>query len=321
MPTALITGITGQDGSYLAEFLLDNGYEVFGLVRRTCSPINWRIRHIEEDLTLIEGDLSDQGSLNRAIQMSEPDAIYNLAAQSFVGTSWNQPVHTGDITGLGVTRMLEAYRENAPNARFYQASSSEMFGNVSENVWNEETRLRPRSPYATAKIYGHYSTINYRESFGLDCCAGILFNHESPRRGKEFVTRKITDAVARIHLGKQDCLKLGNLEARRDWGHAKDYVRAMWKMLNREDLEEYVIATGESHSVKEFVEEAFRVVDIVDWENYVEQDERFMRPADVSHLCGDYSKARKELGWEPQISFEELVRDMVKKDIERVQSE
>ncbi|MFB6158465.1 MAG: GDP-mannose 4,6-dehydratase [Candidatus Nanohalobium sp.] len=319
--SALITGITGQDGSYLAELLLEKDYEVYGLVRRTSSPTDWRIQHLEDEINLIEGDLSDQGSLVRAIKKSEPDEIYNLAAQSFVGTSWNQPVYTGDVTGLGALRMLEAYREYAPDAKFYQASSSEMFGDVEADSRNEETEFKPRSPYASAKVYAHYSTINYRESFDLDCCAGVLFNHESPRRGKEFVTRKITDAVARIHLGQQDELVLGNLKPRRDWGHAKDYVRAMWKMLQQENPEEYVIATGEDHSVEEFVEAAFEVIGIENWENFVRQDEKFMRPADVSHLRGDISKAKKELDWEPRIDFEELVERMVKEDIERVKDE
>lgn len=319
--SALITGITGQDGSYLAELLLEKGYEVHGLVRRTCSPIEWRIEHIKEDLHLIEGDLGDQGSLDRAVKEANPDEIYNLAAQSFVGTSWKQPIHTGNVTGLGVVRMLEAFRKHAPDARFYQASSSEMFGNVDAEVRDEDTPFKPRSPYATAKVYGHYATINYRESFDLDACAGIMFNHESPRRGKEFVTRKISDAVARIHLGQQDSLVLGNLTPRRDWGHARDYVRAMWMMLQQDKPREYVIATGEDHSVKDFVEAAFQVVGIDDWEAYVKQDEEFMRPADVSHLCGDYSKAKEDIGWEPNIGFRELVEEMVQKDIERVQSE
>ncbi|MFB6185275.1 MAG: GDP-mannose 4,6-dehydratase [Halobacteriaceae archaeon] len=318
--SALITGVTGQDGSYLAEFLLEKGYDVYGLVRRTCSPIEWRIEHIKDDIEFIEGDMSDQGSLIRAVKESDPDEIYNLAAQSFVETSWKQPVYTGDVTGLGVVRMLEAYREHAPEAKFYQASSSEMFGNVEAELRDENTPFHPRSPYATAKVYGHYATINYRESFDLDCCSGILFNHESPRRGKEFVTRKISDAVARIHLGLQDKVVLGNLEPRRDWGHAKDYVRAMWLMLQEEEMDEYVIATGEDHSVKEFLKEAFRVVGIENWKDYVEQDERFMRPADVNHLRGDSSKARDELGWEPETDFSELVEEMVQKDIERVQS-
>lgn len=315
--TALITGITGQDGSYLAEFLLEKNYDVYGLVRRTSSPTDWRIEHLKDDIELIEGDLCDQGSLVRAVKESEPDEIYNLAAQSFVGTSWKQPIQTGNVTGLGAVRMLEAYREHAPEASFYQASSSEMFGNVEAKTRDEDTEFHPRSPYANAKIYAHHSTINYRESFDLKCCAGILFNHESPRRGKEFVTRKITDAVAKIHLGQKEKVTLGNLEPRRDWGHAKDYVRAMWLMLQQDNPEEYVIATGEDHSVKEFLQRAFEVVGIENWEDYVEQDERFMRPADISHLRGDSSKAKKELDWELKISFDEMVEDMVKKDIER----
>lgn len=317
--SALITGITGQDGSYLAEFLLEKGYEVYGLERRTATPIRWRIEHIEDEINFIDGDLQDQGSLIRAVKKSEPDEIYNLAAQSFVGTSWKQPIHTGDVTGLGALRMLEAYREHAPDAKFYQASSSEMFGDVEVDTRDENTRFRPRSPYANAKVYAHYSTINYRESFDLDACSGILFNHESPRRGKEFVTRKISDAVAKIHLGKQEKLVLGNLTPRRDWGHAKDYVRAMWMMLQEDDPQEYVIATGEDHSVKEFVEAAFEVVGISNWEDYVEQDEKFMRPADVSHLRGDSSKAKEKLGWEPNVGFNELVEEMVNKDIKRLE--
>jgi len=318
---ALITGITGQDGSYLAEFLLEKGYEVYGLTRRTSAPTDWRISHIKEDIKLLEGDLKDQGSLVRAMKQSNPDEIYNLAAQSFVGTSWKQPIHTGDVTGLGGVRVLEAYREHASDASYYQASSSEMFGDIEAELRDESTEFKPRSPYATAKVYAHHSTINYRESFNLDCCAGILFNHESPRRGKEFVTRKISDAVARIHLGEQEKVVLGNLEPRRDWGHAKDYVRAMWLMLQQDNPQEYVISTGEDHSVKEFVKKAFEVVGITDWESYVEQDEKFMRPADVSHLRGDNSKAKKELDWEPKIGFDQLVKEMVEKDIERVKNE
>lgn len=319
--SALITGITGQDGSYLAEFLLEKDYEVYGLIRRTSSPTDWRIKHISDEINLIEGNLNDQGSLIRAVKKSEPDEIYNLAAQSFVGTSWKQPVSTGNVTGLGALRLLEAYREHAPDAKFYQASSSEMFGDAEAEMRDESTRFKPRSPYATAKVYAHNNTVNYRESFDLDACAGILFNHESPRRGKEFVTRKITDAVARIHLGEQEQVTLGNLDPRRDWGHAKDYVRAMWMMLQQDNPEEYVIATGTDHSVRDFLGQAFSVVGIEKWQDYVKQDEKFMRPADVSHLRGDYSKAKEELGWEPEISFEEMVEEMVSRDIERVKNE
>lgn len=317
--SALITGITGQDGSYLAEFLLEKGYDVYGVIRRTSSPTDWRLNHIEDDIEFIEGDLQDQGSLVRAVKRSNPDEIYNLAAMSFVGTSWKQPIYTGDVTGLGAVRMLEAFREHAPDAKFYQASSSEMFGNVDAEYRDENTEFKPRSPYATAKVYAHNSTVNYRQSFDLFACSGILFNHESPRRGKEFVTRKISDAVARIHLGMQEEVVLGNLEPRRDWGHAKDYVKAMWMMLQQDEPEDYVIATGEDYSVKDFLRKAFQVVGIDNWQDYVRQDEKFMRPADVSHLRGDSSKAKKEIGWEPEVSFDELVKEMVEKDIERLE--
>ncbi|GAB4570414.1 MAG: GDP-mannose 4,6-dehydratase [Anaerolineae bacterium] len=318
--SALITGITGQDGSYLAEFLLEKGYRVFGLVRRT-STINFaRIRHIQDQIELISGDMLDQTSLMSALEQSEADEVYNLAAQSFVQTSWQQPVFTGDVTGLGVTRLLDAIRSVNPRIRFYQASSSEMFGKVREVPQRETTPFYPRSPYGVAKVYGHWITVNYRESYGLHATSGILFNHESPRRGLEFVTRKVTHAVARIHLGLQDKVYLGNLDAQRDWGFAGDYVRAMWLMLQQDEPDDYVIATGETHSVKELVETAFEHVGL-DWREHVEQDPRFMRPAEVDLLVGDASKAQEKLGWEPQVRFKGLVQMMVDADIEFLQSQ
>lgn len=317
MKKALITGITGQDGSYLAELLLDKGYKVYGLTRRTSTVNNERIKHIQEKIELLQGDLLDQSSLASAISDSEPDEVYNLAAQSFVKTSWNQPVLTGEFTALGVTRMLEAIRAINPKIKFYQASSSEMFGKVTETPQKETTRFYPRSPYGVAKVYGHYITLNYRESFDLFACSGILFNHESPRRGLEFVTRKISNAIARIHLGKQEKLELGNLDAERDWGFAGDYVEAMWLMLQQEKAEDYVIATGEKHSVREFVDLAFQIVGIKDWQQYVVADKlEYMRPAEVDSLIGDYSKAKRELGWESKTSFKGLVEMMVKADVE-----
>jgi len=316
MPTALITGITGQDGSYLAEHLLENGYEVYGLVRRLSTPNESRIRASMNRLVLLEGDVTDQSSLNIAVGTAMPDEVYNLAAQSFVATSWNQPVLTGDVTGLGVVRMLEALRHFSPDARFYQASSSEMFGTSPQPLKSEATPFHPRSPYAVAKVYGHYATINYRESYGLHCCNGICFNHESPRRGIEFVTKKISDGVARIACGRANEVRLGNLDVRRDWGFAGDYVKAMWLMLQRDEPDDYVIATGESHSVREFAALAFDHVGL-DWEQYVKIDERFMRPAEVPDLKGDASKARARLGWAPETSFEELVHMMVEADVAR----
>jgi GDPmannose 4,6-dehydratase len=314
---ALITGVTGQDGSYLAEFLLKKGYKVFGLNRRSSTPNFENIKHLREEIELLSGDLLDQSSLVDAIKDSEPDEVYNLAAQSFVQTSWNQPVLTGEFTALGVTRMLEAIRTVNKKIKFYQASSSEMFGKVTETPQKETTRFYPRSPYGVAKAYGHYITVNYRESFGMFACSGILFNHESPRRGLEFVTRKISNAVARIHLGKQEKLELGSLEPKRDWGFAGDYVEAMWLMLQQEEPDDYVVATGENHTVKEFVELAFKAADIHDWEKYVISDSpKFTRPAEVDYLIGDYSKAKKVLGWEPRTSFPRLVEMMVKADIE-----
>ena len=315
MPKALITGITGQDGSYLAEFLIKQGYEVLGMVRRT-STINFdRIRHFQDQVTLVQGDLLDQVSLLNILEEHKPDEVYNLAAQSFVPTSWTQPVLTGEFTALGVTRILDAVRLVNPKIRFYQASSSEMFGKVREVPQSEATPFYPRSPYGVAKVYGHWITINYRESYNLFACSGILFNHESPRRGLEFVTHKITNAVAKIKLGIDNELRLGNLDARRDWGYAPDYVRAMWLMLQQDGPDDYVIATGETHSVQEFCEEAFKVVDL-DWREYVVQDERFMRPAEVDLLVGDPSKAGEILGWEPTVTFGDLVRLMVDADIE-----
>ena len=313
---ALITGITGQDGSYLAELLLNKGYEVYGLARRLSTPNMSRINHIADNIIFLEGDLTDQSSLNVAMQTSQPDEVYNLAAQSFVATSWNQPVLTGNVTGLGVTRVLDAVKNFCHDAKFYQASSSEMFGNVDEVPQNELTRFCPRSPYAIAKVYGYYTTVNHRESYEMFCCNGILFNHESPRRGIEFVTKKITDGVARIHQGLSKELRLGNLDAKRDWGYAGDYVEAMWLMLQQEEPDDYVIATGESHSVREFVEMAFSAVGL-DWRDHVKMDERFMRPAEVPELRGDASKARDKLGWMPETSFEELVEMMVKADLEK----
>ncbi len=316
MPKALITGITGQDGSYLAEFLLSQGYEVFGLVRRT-STVNFeRIGHIQDQLTLVSGDLLDQTSLMQVIDTYRPQEVYNLAAQSFVQTSWQQPVFTGEVTALGVTRLLDAIRAVDPTIRFYQASSSEMFGKVQEVPQKETTPFYPRSPYGVAKVYGHWITVNYRESYGLHATSGILFNHESPRRGLEFVTRKVTDGVVRIKLGLADKLALGNLDSQRDWGYAGDYVRAMWLMLQQDESDDYVIATGETHSVQKLCEVAFSCVDLA-WEKHVVQDPRYMRPAEVDMLVGDASKAGKKLGWEPHVSFEELIHMMVDADLER----
>ncbi len=320
MPTALITGVTGQDGSYLADFLLEKGYQVVGMVRRT-STINFdRIKHIQGKIEIVQGDLLDQMSLISILQEYRPQEVYNLAAQSFVPTSFSQPVLTGEFTALGVTRILDAIRIVDPSIRFYQASSSEMFGKVREVPQSEKTPFHPRSPYGVAKVYGHWITVNYRESYDIFACSGILFNHESPRRGLEFVTHKITDAVARIKLGLADELRLGNLEARRDWGYAPDYVRAMWLMLQQDEPEDYVIATGETHSVREFVEEAFGYVGL-DWQDYVVQDPRFYRPAEVDLLVGDPSKAGEKLGWEPAVDFRQLVRIMVDADLEALRRE
>jgi GDPmannose 4,6-dehydratase len=313
----LITGITGQDGSYLAELLLDKGYEVFGMTRRASTENVERIEHLTDRITLIQGDLLDPHSLVSALRTAEPHEVYNLAAQSFVPTSWNQPVLTAEFTGVGVTRMLEAVRAVDPDIRFYQASSSEMFGKVREVPQNEQTPFYPRSPYGVAKTYGHYITVNYRESYGLYAVSGILFNHESPRRGLEFVTRKISDGVARIKLGLADELVLGNLDAERDWGYAADYVDAMWRMLQQDEADDYVIATGEPHSVREFSELAFAHAGL-DSERSVKTDPEFLRPAEVDHLVGDAAKARSKLGWEPRHSFRELVEMMVDADLERL---
>jgi GDPmannose 4,6-dehydratase len=316
---ALVTGITGQDGSYLAELLLAKGYQVFGLVRRT-STINFsRIAHIQDQLTLISGDMLDQTSLQSALAEAEPEEVYNLAAQSFVQTSFRQPVFTGDVTGLGVTRLLDAIRHVNPKIRFYQASSSEIFGKVQEVPQRETTALYPRSPYGVAKAYGHWITVNYRESYGMHATSGILFNHESPRRGLEFVTRKVTHAVAKIKLGQSNELRLGNLDAQRDWGFAGDYVEAMWLMLQHDAPEDYVVAMGETHSVQKLVETAFAHVGL-EWQKYVVQDPKFMRPAEVDLLIGDPSKAMQKLGWEPTVSFEGLVKMMVDADIQLLQS-
>jgi GDPmannose 4,6-dehydratase len=317
MRKALITGITGQDGSYLAEFLLEKGYAVYGMVRRSSLQRFDRIQHIIDELQLIEGDLTDQSSLDEAMKSTAPDEVYNLASQSFVPTSWNQPVLTADVTGMGVTRILEAIRKHKPDARFYQASTSEMFGKVQETPQTERTPFYPRSPYGVAKAYAHWITVNYRESYNIFACSGICFNHESPRRGLEFVSRKITDGVARIKLGLADKVKLGNLEARRDWGFAGDYARAMWLMLQQEQAEDYVIATGESHTVRALVEIAFAYVGLpVD--AYVAVDPKLLRPAEVDILVGDASKARATLGWKPTVSFREMVHMMVEADLKRM---
>jgi GDPmannose 4,6-dehydratase len=317
MPTAIITGITGQDGSYLAELLLTKGYRVIGVARRS-STVNYeRIEHLLDDLTVVQGDLQDQGSLLSLLEEYKPDEVYNLAAQSFVPTSWNQPALTGDVTALGVTRILEAIRFVNPKIRFYQASSSEMFGKVLEVPQNEDTPFYPRSPYGVAKVYGHWITVNYRESFDIFATSGILFNHESPRRGLEFVTRKISNAVAKIKLGIAKELRLGNLESQRDWGFAGDYVVAMWLMLQQEKPDNYVIGMGETHSVREFCEVAFSHVDL-DYKDFVVVDERFYRPAEVDLLISDPAKSRKELKWEPAVSFKELVTMMVDADMARL---
>jgi GDPmannose 4,6-dehydratase len=314
--SALITGITGQDGSYLAELLLDHGYEVHGMVRRASTEKFDRIEHLRDRITLHQGDLLDQRSLGDAIRASRPDEIYNLAAMSFVAVSWIQPTLTAEFTGVGVTRLLEATREVSPESRFYQASSSEMFGKVREIPQTETTPFYPRSPYGVAKAYGHHITVNYRDSYGLHATSGILFNHESPRRGLEFVTRKITWHAAAIKHGKLDKLRLGNLDAQRDWGFAKDYVEAMWLMLQRDEPQDYVIATGATHTVRECVEVAFDEAGLGDWQRYVELDESLVRPAEVDLLIGDPSKAKRDLGWEPRTTFEELIRLMTRADLE-----
>ncbi|MGB8212821.1 MAG: GDP-mannose 4,6-dehydratase [Anaerolineales bacterium] len=317
MPTALITGITGQDGSYLAELLLSKGYSVVGMVRRSSTVTFERIQHIQNDIDIAQGDLHDQSSLVAALEQYKPDEIYNLAAQSFVATSWSQAVLTGEVTALGVTRLLEAIRSVNPKAHFYQASSSEMFGKVTETPQRETTSFYPRSPYGVAKVYGHWITVNYRESYGLYTVSGILFNHESPRRGLEFVTRKISCGVANIKLGLSKELHLGNLEARRDWGFAGEYVQAMWKMLQQETPEDFVIGTGETHSVREFVDMAFKYVGL-NYQDYIVQDANFMRPSEVDVLISDSTKARQKLGWEPKVKFQDLVAMMVESDLKRL---
>lgn len=315
---ALITGTTGQDGAYLAKFLLDKGYEVFGTFRRLSTPNFWRLQYlgIFERVNLIPVDLIDAASLTEAIKVSEPDEVYHLAAQSFVGTSFEQPTGAGDITGLGVTRILEAVREINPEIKFYQASTSELYGNTSAGSQTEDTPFQPASPYAAAKLYGFSITRIYREGYGIFACNGILFNHESPLRGLEFVTRKISNTVAKIALGMEKELKLGNLKAKRDWGYAPEYVESMWLILQQDRPDDYVIATNEAHSVEEFLEKAFAIVNL-DWGKYVKVDERFLRPLDVNFLQGDYSKARQKLGWEPKVKFDQLVEIMVKEDLER----
>jgi GDPmannose 4,6-dehydratase len=312
---ALITGITGQDGSYLAEFLLQQGYEVCGLVRRTSTVKHERIQHIQDQITLVPGDMSDQTSLTRALESVQPDEVYNLAAQSFVQTSWSQPVFTGDVTALGVTRLLDAILTVNPKIRFYQASSSEMFGKVQEVPQKETTPFYPRSPYGVAKVYGHWITVNYRESYNMHASSGILFNHESPRRGLEFVTRKAAYHAAKIKLGLTNELRIGNLDSRRDWGFAGDYVKAMWLMLQQDEPGDYVVATGQTNSVERLLEVAFSTVDL-DWKDYTVQDERYMRPAEVDLLVGDASLAGEKLGWEPQVTFEQLIQMMVEADIQ-----
>ena len=314
--TALITGINGMDGSHLADFLVNKGYNVYGLERRASSENRINCGHLDGKIKIIKGDLSDQNSLLRALRESNPNEVYNLAAQSFVGESWNTPEQTSDITGLGVLRMLEAIRvHNDKNLRFYQASSSEMFGRMVENPANENTPFYPRSPYGVSKLYGHWITKNYRESYGMFNCSGILFNHESERRGIEFVTRKISNGVAKIHLGLEDSIALGNLDAKRDWGYAPDYVEAMWSMLQQENPDDYVIATGESYSIRDFLDEAFKCIGIEDWTKYVTQDARYIRLAEVDFLKGNATKAKETLDWEPKTSFKEIVRIMVDNDI------
>jgi|TARA_R100000030_G_scaffold17238_2_gene11678 GDPmannose 4,6-dehydratase len=315
MKKALITGINGMDGSHLADFLLTKDYEVFGMERRTSYPNRLNTSHLEGKITFLNGDLTDQNSLFRCIKECDPDEIYHLAAQSFVGESWNTPEQTGDVTGLGALRMLEAIREYGKEIKFYQASTSEMFGRMVENPASETTPFYPRSPYGVAKLYGHWITKNYRESYDMFNVSGILFNHESERRGIEFVTRKITDGVAKVYLGYEDHIRLGNLDSKRDWGYSPDYVKSMWMMLQQDEPDDYVIATGIEHTIGEFLDVAFKRVGIDDWSNYVVQDERYMRPAEVAVLCGDSSKARDVLGWKPETSFEQMIHNMVDHDI------
>ena len=315
MKRVLITGINGMDGSYLADLLLTKGYEVYGMERRSSSKNRTNTSHLEGKITFVNGDLGDQNSLVRCLRESDPHEVYNLGAQSFVGESWNTPEQTSDVTGLGVLRMLEAMREYGKKVKFYQASTSEMFGRMVENPANENTPFYPRSPYGVAKLYGHWITKNYRESYDMFNVSGILFNHESERRGIEFVTRKITDGVARIHSGLEDHISLGNLDSKRDWGYSPDYMEAAWLMMQQDEPDDFVIATGKSHSIREFLDIAFSEVDITDWDKYVRLDPRFERPAEVAVLCGDSSKAREQLGWKPKTSFEDMVRKMVVNDI------
>ena len=316
MKTALITGINGMDGSHLADLLLSKGYKVFGMERRSSSKNRTNTLHLENNITFLQGDLTDQNSLLRCLKESNPTEVYNLAAQSFVGESWNTPEHTSEVTGLGVLRILEAIREFNPDIKFYQASSSEMFGRMVENPARETTPFYPRSPYGVSKLYGHWITKNYRESYGMFACSGILFNHESERRGIEFVTRKISDGVAKIKLGLADHITLGNLDAKRDWGYAPDYVEAMWLMLQQKTPKDYVIATGNTHSIRDFLDAAFKHIGISNWKQYIKQDPRFMRPAEVDVLRGDYTAAEVDMNWKPKTSFHELVKIMVNNDLE-----
>jgi GDPmannose 4,6-dehydratase len=315
--TALITGVTGQDGSYMAELLLEQGYRVVGMTRRSSTASYERIAHIEDRIEIVQGDLTDQGSIVEALRNAHPDEVYNLGAQSFVPTSWNQPVLTGEVTALGMTRLLEAVRQVDPEIRVYQASSSEMFGKVTETPQNEHTPFYPRSPYGVAKVYAHYLTVNYRESYGMFAVSGICFNHESPRRGREFVTRKVTEHAAKIKLGQATELRMGNLDANRDWGYAGDFVRAMWLMLQQDEPRDYVIATGEAHTVRELCDVAFKRVGL-DYNDYVVIDPQFFRPAEVDKLLGDPTRAREDLGWEPRVSFQQMVEEMVDADLERL---
>ena len=319
--TALITAINGMDGSYLADLLLTKGYKIYGVERRSSSKNRVNTNHLEGKITFLQGDLTDQNSLLRCLKEANPDEVYNLAAQSFVGESWNTPEHTSEVTGLGVLRILEAIREFNPNIKFYQASSSEMFGRMVENPASENTPFYPRSPYGVAKLYGHWITKNYRESYNMFACSGILFNHESERRGIEFVTRKISDGVARIKLGLADHISLGNLDAKRDWGYAPDYAEAMWLMLQQDTPDDYIVATGETYSIRDFLKAAFNYVGITDWEKYIKQDPRFMRPAEVDVLRGNYKKAEEKLGWKPKTTFTELVEKMVSNDLNLLQNQ
>ena len=321
MKTALITGISGMDGSHLADFLLNKGYKVYGMERRSSYVNNINTKHLENQITMLTGDMTDQNSLFRCLKESNPDEVYNLAAQSFVGESWNPPEQTSNVTGLGVLRVLEAIREFNPKIRFYQASSSEMFGRMVENPANENTPFYPRSPYGVSKLYGHWITKNYRESYGMFACSGILFNHESERRGIEFVTRKISDGVAKIKLGLADHISLGNLEAKRDWGYAPDYVEAMWLMLQQEKADDYVIATGKTYSIRDFLDAAFKHIGVDNWAPYIKQDPRFMRPAEVDVLRGNSEKALHNLGWKPKTNLAELVKIMVDNDLKLLSNE